>query len=130
MVSTDPLSDMLTRIRNAVAAGQPVISLPHSNIKETVARILSQNGFLKAVSVSGEGKTKRLEISLTEGAGTAITEIARLSKPGRRLYVANDEIPTIKSGRGIVLISTSQGVMTGQDARDRKLGGELICRVY
>jgi len=128
---TDPIADMLSRIRNAINAGQTEIDLPHSNIKETVARILADNGFIQKVATNQEGQRKSLQITVNpEDANATITEINRLSRPGRRLYVAAKDIPTVKRGRGIVVISTSQGVMTGQQALDKHLGGELICEVY
>lgn len=131
MVTTDPISDMLTRIRNAIAVGKQQISLPHSNSKERVAKILAANGFLHSVTASGKGKDKTLEISIhPDGRNSMITEISRVSRPGRRVYVKSDDIPSVKRGRGIVVISTSSGVMTGDEAAAKKLGGELICKVY
>jgi small subunit ribosomal protein S8 len=130
MVSTDPIADMFTRIRNAIAVNKHEVSMPHSKIKEAVAKILADNGFLTGVSVNGDG-LKTLNITINaEDANAAITEIDRLSKPGRRLYVNADKIPTVKRGRGIVIISTSSGVMTGKEARAKRLGGELIGQVY
>lgn len=131
MVSTDPISDMLTRIRNAIAVHKSEVVLPHSRVKETVARLLAENHFVDGVSVSGSNKEKALTIVLNDQASNArITEIARMSTPGRRLYVKADKIPTVKRGRGLVVISTSQGMMTGQQAKTKRLGGELICKVY
>jgi small subunit ribosomal protein S8 len=131
MVSTDPISDMFTRIRNAIAVNKRELSLPYSKIKETVAKILVDNGFLKEVSSSGSGVDKTLHIVINdEDANAAITEIDRLSRPGRRLYVRADKIPKVKRGRGIVIVSTSAGVMTGQQAKVKRLGGELIGQVY
>lgn len=131
MVSTDPIADMLTRIRNAVAVDQHQIVLPHSNAKERVAKILSKSGFLQTVTVSGKNKDKILELSLNgEGKNSPISEISRVSRPGRRVYVKSTDIPSVKRGRGIVIISTSGGVMTGEEAKSKKLGGELICKVY
>jgi small subunit ribosomal protein S8 len=130
MVSTDPISDMFTRIRNAIAVNKHEVSMPHSKIKEAVAMILADNGFLSSISVSGNGfKTLSITIN-SEDANATITEIDRLSKPGRRLYVSADKIPTIKRGRGIVIVSTSSGVMTGKEAKAKRLGGELIGQVY
>jgi small subunit ribosomal protein S8 len=130
MVSTDPIADMFTRIRNAIAVNKHEVSMPHSKIKEAVAKILADSGFLTSVSVNGNGlKTLNITIN-TEDANAAITEIERLSKPGRRLYVNADKIPTVKRGRGIVIISTSSGVMTGKEAKAKRLGGELIGQVY
>jgi small subunit ribosomal protein S8 len=131
MTSTDPIADMLSRIRNACAVNKPMVILPHSKIKETVAKILTDNGFLVDVKSRQDGHRKWLEITVNpEGANATITEIDRISRPGRRVYVASEAIPTVKRGRGIVVISTSKGLMTGQEARAKSLGGELICQVY
>ncbi len=130
-VSTDPIADMLSRIRNALAVNKTQIVLPHSKVKESVARILQANRYLDKVSVSDAevGKTLTLELK-AENTNSPITEIVRLSKPGRRLYTSADKIPMVKQGRGIVIVSTSKGVMTGRDAHKQRLGGELICKVY
>ena len=131
MVSTDPIADMLTRVRNAAKVGKNEVRLPHSNIKETIARELVKNRFLKDVTV--EKGTPRNQIIITiaeEGTPVRFTEIKRMSTPGRRMYAAVHEIPRIKSGRGIVLISTSKGVMSGFEAAKQRLGGEVICKVY
>jgi len=131
MVSTDPIADMLTRIRNAANVGKHEVRLPHSNIKETIAKELVKTGFLKAVSV--EKGTPRAELVIVineEGQNARFTEIARMSTPGRRMYTSVKDIPRVKSGRGIVLISTSKGVMSGFEAAKQRLGGEVICKVY
>lgn len=129
--STDPIADMLTRIRNAINVRKHEISLPHSNVKEAVARLLQANNFLDAVSVEGEAIDKTLTIRIAPAdANARITEITRLSKPGRRYYVKSAEIPAVKQGRGIVIVSTSRGLMTGEEAKAAKVGGELICKVY
>lgn len=131
MVSTDPISDMLTRIRNSIAVSKNIVSMPHSNIKQQVAELLKHSGFIDGVASEGKGIDKKLVITINSEAENArITEIARLSRPGRRMYVSADEIPTVKRGRGVVIISTSKGVMTGDDARKKHVGGELICQVY
>ena len=131
MVSTDPIADMLTRIRNAIAVNKRQIILPHSNIKEKVAEVLVKDGFLSKVESNGEGGFKSLVVTINEeGTNPTITDIKRLSKPGRRLYAASKEIPRVKYGRGIVVISTSKGIMTGTEAKQAGLGGELICQVY
>ncbi|HET7673457.1 MAG TPA: 30S ribosomal protein S8 [Candidatus Saccharimonadales bacterium] len=131
MVSTDPISDMLTRIRNAIAVGKSEVSLPHSNIKTSVAKLLVKSGFISGVKVDGQGKDKRIQITINSDSENArITEIARLSRPGRRLYAKAKDIPTVKQGRGLVIISTSKGIMTGDEAKKAKIGGELICRIY
>lgn len=131
MVSTDPIADMLTRIRNAAKVNKHEVRLPHSKIKETIARELAKNGFLKQVSV--EPGTPRAELVITindEGNNARFTELVRVSTPGRRTYASFKDIPRIKSGRGLVLISTSKGVMSGFEATKQRLGGEVICKVY
>lgn len=131
MLSTDPIADMLTRIRNAAAVGKQQIVLPHSKIKQTVAEQLAKAGYLAGVKVIEQKPQSSIEITINEaGQNSTITEIVRMSKPGRRVYVKADEIPRIKNGRGVVLVSTSKGVMTGDNARKQRLGGELICKVY
>ncbi len=129
--TTDPISDMLTRIRNAIAVRKNEISLPHSKIKESVAKLLKDSNFIDGVAVSQATVGKTLNVKINDQTANArITEIVRLSKPGRRYYVNVREIPTVKRGRGIVIISTSKGLMTGDQARSQHLGGELICKVY
>lgn len=129
--TTDPISDMLTRIRNAVAVRKSEVSLPHSNIKESVARLLQASNFVDGVSVSDAPIGKTLTVTINgQDSNARITEIVRLSKPGRRYYVNSRDIPTVKRGRGVVIISTSQGLMTGEQAKQAKVGGELICKVY
>lgn len=129
--STDAIADMLTRIRNAVQVGKTTVELPHSKIKETIARELVNAGYLKKVNVREAKPRKVLEVIICEpGTNAAINEIVRVSTPGRRVYAGASDIPKVKSGRGIVLVSTSRGVMTGQRAVRERLGGELICKVY
>ena len=131
VTSTDPIADMLTRIRNAINVRKSEISLPHSKIKEAVARSLQANGFIDAVSVTDLSVGKQLHIVINaEDANARITEIKRLSKPGRRQYSNAREIPTVKRGRGIVIVSTSKGLMTGNEAKAQGLGGELIASIY
>lgn len=128
MVSTDPIADMLTRVRNALAVHKSEVSLPHSNVKESVANILKDNGYISEVTVTKDGFRKNLTLTLPEHV--TINEINRVSKPGRRVYAKVKEIPQVKHGRGIVIVSTSKGVMAGADAKKQKLGGEIICEVY
>jgi small subunit ribosomal protein S8 len=131
MVSTDPISDMLTRIRNAIAVSKTEVSMPYSKIKQSVAELLKSSNFIDNVTVDGEGITKSLIITINNGSSNArITEIERLSRPGRRSYASADDIPVVKRGRGIVIISTSKGLMTGDEAKKTRIGGELICKVY
>ncbi len=129
--STDPIADMLSRIRNAIAVNKSEISLPHSKIKEAVARMLKESNFIDDVRVVDAEVGKNMTLRLNpENTNSRITEIKRLSKPGRRYYVNAKEIPVVMRGRGIVIVSTSQGLMTGKAAKVAKLGGELICKVY
>ncbi len=131
VTTTDPIADMLTRIRNAINVRKSEISLPHSNVKEAVAKLLKDSNFIDAVSVEDARIGKTLTIRINDSATNArITEITRLSKPGRRYYVKSAEIPTVKQGRGVVIVSTSKGMMTGEQAKAAKIGGELICKVY
>jgi small subunit ribosomal protein S8 len=131
MVSTDPIADMLTRIRNAINVQKSEVTMPHSKVKESVARLLKESGFITDVRVTEASVGKMLHIAITSGGEAArITEISRLSKPGRRAYVGAGEIPNVKRGRGVVIVSTSKGMMLGDDARKQGVGGELICQVY
>ncbi len=129
--STDPIADMLARIRNAIAVHKSEISLPHSKAKEAVARLLKDAGFIDNVEISGDGIAKNLVLTLNAPDSNAkITEIVRLSTPGRRWYSPAKAIPVVKRGRGVVIVSTSKGMMTGDNARKQRIGGELICKVY
>lgn len=131
ITSTDPIADMLSRIRNAIAVRKNEVSMPHSKVKESVARLLADNGFLSNVSVADATIGKTLTITINSDSENArITEIVRLSKPGRRFYTKSKEIPTVKRGRGLVIVSTSKGMMTGVEAKNQGVGGELICQVY
>lgn len=131
MVSTDPISDMLTRIRNAIAVNKNEVSMPYSKVKHSVADLLASNKFIDSVKTDGEGIDKKLNIKINDDARNAsITEITRLSRPGRRMYVRSKDIPIVKNGRGIVIVSTSKGIMTGDKAKKEQVGGELICKVY
>lgn len=129
--STDPIADMLSRIRNAIAVRKTEVLLPHSKVKESVASLLKKNNFIDKVTVSDASIGKTLHVSINnEDSNARITEIKRLSTPGRRYYVAAKDIPVVKSGRGIIIISTSKGMMTGKEAKAAGIGGELICKVY
>ena len=129
--STDPIADLLTRIRNAALVGKTEVRVPTSKLKKVVAEQLVKNKYLADVKQE-EGKPRgTLVVTLAkDGENCPITEIARVSKPGRRVYVAASDIPKVKQGRGIVLISTSKGVMTGGEAVKQKLGGEVLLKVY
>lgn len=131
ITSTDPIADMLSRIRNAIAVRKHEVTMPHSKSKEAVARLLKDNGFLTDVRVTDASIGKTLAITINDASENArITAITRLSKPGRRFYVGAKEIPVVKRGRGLVIVSTSKGMMTGRDAQTQGVGGELICQVY
>ncbi len=129
MFFNDPIADLLTRIRNAAMARKTATVMPYSKMREQVARILAANGFLAEVNVAEAGGFKSLELTLPTDP-EAITSLVRISKPGRRVYVGAKDIPTVLGGRGLVVISTSGGVMSGRDARKAGLGGELICKVW
>lgn len=130
-VSTDPIADMLTRIRNAINVRKTEITVPHSKIKESIAQLLVDNRYLEKIDVISDDKFKKLQITINSSdSNPKITEINRVSTPGRRLYVKYDNIPRVKNGRGIVVLSTSKGMMTGQEATKNHMGGELICKVY
>jgi small subunit ribosomal protein S8 len=129
--TTDPIADLLTRIRNAVMVGKHEITVPSSNLKVTVAKQLQKAGYVQAVRVESAKPRDILVVTINKpGENSTINEITRLSKPGRRVYVSATEIPKVKSGRGIVLVSTSKGVVTGQEAIKQRLGGELMLKVY
>jgi small subunit ribosomal protein S8 len=131
MVSTDPIADMLTRIRNAVNVRKNEVVLPHSKLKQAVAELLKDSGFLTEVKVIDATVGKNLRIVINgDDENARITEIVRLSKPGRREYAGAADIPIVKRGRGVVIVSTSKGLMTGAQAKKQGVGGELICKIY
>ena len=131
MQSTDPIADLLTRIRNAIAVGKNEIRVPTSKLKLTVAKELVRAGYLADAKTAKSVPRDELIVTIAEdGQNPTITEIARVSKPGRRVYARAAEIPRVKSGRGVMLVSTSKGIMTGNEAVKNRLGGELICKVY
>ncbi len=126
----DPISDLLTRIRNAGTAGHAEVCIPHSAFKESVARVLNQEGYISAVDVEGEGK-KSLKISLRyQGKKSVITGLRQVSSPGLRRYVNAREIPRVLGGMGVAVLSTPKGVMTDVQARKSNLGGEVVCFVW
>ena len=127
---TDPISDMLTRIRNGGRALRPVVQIPHSKMKESIAHILKKEGYVADVSV--EGKTiKTINVRLKyEGKKAVIEGLRRISKPGLRNYVGATEIPRVLGGMGVAVISTPEGVMTGVQARKKNLGGEVVCHIW
>ena len=129
--STDPIADLLTRIRNAAMVGKNEVRVPSSKLKKVVAEQLVKNKYLTSVKVEAGKPRDTLVITINKpGENSSINEISRLSKPGRRVYVSANDIPRVKSGRGLVLISTSKGVITGTEATKQRLGGELLLKVY
>ena len=131
---TDPIADLLTRIRNAIMAGHKVVEAPASNLKKEVARILFEKGYILSYKViDGEGPQGVLKIALkynSKSKKPAIKEIQRVSRPGLRQYIGVDEMPRILNGLGIAIISTSKGLMTDKEAKKEKIGGEILCYVY
>ena len=129
---TDPISDMLTRIRNANQALLPTVQIPHSKLKESLAGILKNEGFVREVASGTDErghKTVVVAMKYVDGA-PVITGIKRSSTPGRRIYSGYSELPRVLNGLGIAIVSTSKGLMKDQDARRQKLGGELVCTVW
>jgi small subunit ribosomal protein S8 len=129
--STDPIADLLTRIRNAVMVGKNEITVPSSKLKVVVAKELKKAGYLAEVKVESAKPRDILVVTINKpGENAQINEIKRISKPGRRVYVSANDIPKVKSGRGIVLVSTSKGVVTGHEAVKQRLGGEVLLSIY
>lgn len=135
MTMSDPVADMLTRMRNALDRQHQAVSMPHSSLKEAVAEVLKHEGYIEDYQVVPQSPQAILRINLKyvgdrRTRKPIITAIERVSKPGRRVYVGKQEIPWVLSGMGIAILTTSQGVMTGQQARRKQIGGELLCKVY
>jgi len=129
--TTDPIADMLTRLRNGLNSNKDEVRMPYSRLKEAVVRVIADQGFLAKVEVATEDDRKYLIVKLMDVTGhPSMSHLKRLSSPGRRLYVPADKIPTVRRGRGIVVVSTSAGLMAGHQAKTKRLGGELICEVY
>jgi small subunit ribosomal protein S8 len=127
---TDPISDMLTRIRNAGCALRPAVAVPHSRVKENIANILKKEGYVAEVAVEGKiPKTINIKLKY-QGKKNVIEGLRRMSRPGLRHYVGATEIPRVLSGMGVAVVSTSEGVMTGTQAVKKNLGGELLCYVW
>jgi small subunit ribosomal protein S8 len=128
---TDPIADMLTRIRNALLARRSEVRMPFSNMKFSIAKILEKEAYVGAVQQVGEGTKRELLVSLKYvNQRPAIRRIARISRPGRRVYRGARELPFVLSDRGLAVISTPNGLMTNKEARKRRLGGEVLCEVY
>jgi len=130
-MTTDPISDMLTRVRNAIKARHPKVDVPASKLKIEIARILKEEGYILNYKVAEEGASKTIKIYLKYQANNrpVISELARVSRPGCRVYVACDEVPLVLGGLGINILTTPKGLMTGRDARKQGVGGEVLCQV-
>ncbi len=130
--TNDPISDFLTRIRNAVAAGHTSLRIPSSKTLKEMAGILKDEGYLQAYELADEGPQKTLILHLRyfSDRSSAITTLRRISKPSRRQYVGAGDIPKVKNGLGIAILSTSSGVMTGGQAREKRVGGEVLCTIW
>lgn len=126
---TDPIADYLTRIRNASLAKKAKTRIPYSNLKEGISKVLQQRRFIKGYEVKKDGKFKELEITLKEWTREPLA-IKRVSTPGQRIYLKNTDIKAVKNGLGVLVLSTSKGVMAGEQARKEKVGGEALCEVY
>ncbi len=131
MSMQDPLSDMLTRIRNAQMAGKTRVEMPGSKLKVAVARVLKEEGYITDFNAEGEGGKPRLAIELKYFQGKpVIAEIDRVSRPGLRNYKGKDDLPSVRGGLGVAIVSTSKGVMTDRAARAAGVGGEILCTVF
>jgi small subunit ribosomal protein S8 len=129
---TDPVADLLTRIRNALLAGKEKVDVPASSLKEDIARILKEEGYIKSYRRIEDTKQGVLRITLkyTDSTSPAIVKIQRISKPGRRVYVGSKEVPRVLNGLGVAIMSTSKGVMTDRESRKNNVGGEVLCYVW
>ena len=133
MAMTDPIADMLTRIRNGLQAGHETVDIPASKMKTEIARILKQEGYINGYSVAGEtAKEKTITVELKYGPDNqkVITGLKRISKPGLRVYAKGDNVPRVLNGLGVAIISTSKGLMSDRDARKANLGGEVVAYVW
>ena len=132
MSMTDPVADMLARIRNAIHARHQQLDVPASNLKLEIARILKDEGYLANYKLTEEEGRKviRLYLKSDAGNGSAISKLTRVSRPGSRVYVKRNEIPRVLGGLGITILTTPKGVMTGREARKQGVGGEILCEIY
>ena len=131
-MTSDPIADMLTRVRNAIRARHPKVDVPASRLKTEIARILKEEGYIANFKVAEEGVKKTIKIYLKYGSDSSpvISAIERVSRPGCRVYVGQTEIPRVLGGLGINILTTPRGVMTGRQARKQGLGGEVLCEVW
>jgi small subunit ribosomal protein S8 len=131
-MTSDPIADMLTRIRNGLAARHPKVDVPGSRLKMEIARILKEEGFIQNFKMAEEGPRKviRIYLKYTNGNEPVISEIQRISRPGCRVYVGRTDIPRVLGGMGINILTTAKGVMTGRTAREQGVGGEVLCQIW
>lgn len=127
---SDPVSDMLTRVRNASRAQLPNVLIPHSRLKESIAQVFKREGYVAEAAVEGAGRKSIRLVLKYQGRKPVIEGLRRLSSPGRRLFVPAGKIPRVRGGLGVVILSTSSGVLTGQEARKQNVGGELLCSIW
>ena len=129
---TDPIADMLTRVRNAVRAGHPIVEMPASRMKVSIAQVLREEGFVRGFDLVGAGPKRRLRVLLaySQQRQPRLLGLTRISKPGRRVYVPHDRIPRVWGGIGVAILSTPRGVMTGDHARRENVGGEILAYVW
>jgi small subunit ribosomal protein S8 len=129
---TDPISDMLTRMRNAIAIERTHVDIPYSKIKHAIAEVLKREGYIWDFTIVEDSPCNILRVELKYGPNgeRVIQYIQRVSKPGNRIYSSSDEIPKILQGMGITILSTSQGVLSGREAKTKKIGGEILCKLY
>jgi small subunit ribosomal protein S8 len=132
VTTTDPIADMLTRIRNANLALHETVSMPSSKMKEAIARILAAEGYIDGFEVRPSGAHSTLDVRLRYGTDRSriIEGLRRVSKPGRRVYAGVDDLPRVRGGLGVAIVSTSQGLLPDREARRRRLGGEVVCEVW
>ncbi len=131
ITSTDQIADLITRIRNAVSVGKNEILVPTSKLKAGIVEVLVKNDYLAGFEISDDKPRGMLKVVINEaGTNAKINEISKVSKPGRRVYSSAEDLPTIKSGRGMVIVSTSKGLMTGREAKKNRLGGEILVKVW
>lgn len=132
MQLSDPIADMLTRLRNGLMARHQHVDIPHSNMKEHIALILKAEGFVRDFDVVREGakSTLRVELKYTPTRRPVMTHLKRISKPGLRIYTGKDRIPRVLGGMGVVILSTPRGIVTGQSAKRLGVGGELLCEIW
>jgi len=134
MTMTDPIADMLTRVRNANVAMHDQVRMPSSKLKEALASILEREGYIEGFSVQDDpgrpGRVLEIKMKYTSDRARTISGLRRVSKPGLRVYIGSDKLPRVLGGLGVAVLSTSQGLMTDREARKRRMGGEVLCYVW